>query len=238
MVVIGGGNSGVCAALAAAEAGASVAVVEVQAEADYVPRPRHRAPELQLVPRTWRRRHRRDRIRAGLDAAQHEPHQSAARASVCGRERQGARLDPLPSGFGHHRELRHFRRSEAHSLPRRDFRLSVCMQRATAVADASPCSTAPLSPVSASGGPPPWARSSARPWRRCNSFTQPSPQRPPRISAGAFVGKAFSALKVGAVTAGLDAAVAFRKQVAVDGHEVAVSHGCHVVHHDLVRLAG
>ena len=35
VVVIGGGNSGVCAALAAAEAGASVAVVEVQAEADY-----------------------------------------------------------------------------------------------------------------------------------------------------------------------------------------------------------
>lgn len=25
----------------------------------------------------------------------------------------------------------------------------------------------------AMGGPPPWARSSARPWRRCNSFTQP-----------------------------------------------------------------
>lgn len=35
VVVIGGGNAGVCAALAAAEAGATVAVVEAQAEADY-----------------------------------------------------------------------------------------------------------------------------------------------------------------------------------------------------------
>ena len=203
MVVIGGGNSGVCAALAAAEAGASVAVVEVQAEADYT----FLGHDIGRLNSNWSHEHGGDVIDE-IEFVQDRMRRNMNRTNpLLVRQfaaESGKALDWILShaGFGHHRELRHFRRSEAHSLPRRDFRLSVCMQRATAVADASPCSTAPLSPVSASGGPPPWARSSARPWRRCNSFTQPSPQRPPRISAGAFVGKAFSALKVGAVAAG------------------------------------
>ncbi len=108
----GGGRGGyrrrqlACAAL-----GASVAVVEVQADYTFLG---HDIGHLNSnFPRTWRRRHRRSnscRIGCGGNMNRTNP-------LLVRQERQGARLDPLPSGFGHHRELRHFRRSEAHSLP-------------------------------------------------------------------------------------------------------------------------